>query len=726
MKKSVIALAMAVCLAHPSWASDVTIAAVSINGSHKSDVEELRVREDGQLLISIDRWTQWGVQVPASLADRDAVSPSDLNADVQFDPATQSYSINVPAKYLPARNYNQASRLRTNVGPSPKGVMLGYDYRAQDSESYGFTQSLSYDVRTNVLGGALFGAGQFNKDSTGLIHERSLTTWSRDLYASQTRVQIGDVINATPNGSLLGSRNLLGVRVGTDRSLSDDAFYPVPTFNGVADTRSTAEVFVNSVRASQQQFQPGPYQFANLNSPIGLSTVSMVVRDELGREYWTTRQFYSTPKALAKGRSEWEVSGGLMRNGGLGNNYADLAANAVYARGMSDRWTTTAAFQATATGRTAMWGNLWTFGRWGAATFDIATSGDGMAATIGYERRTNGVSWSASHTHVTDDYWNLNRERSRFALESQTTLGVAYRQNSFSAALNYSDVRYSNRSTQLLTAQSRWQLNSRSELSVFAQRDLSLRDTTLNLGFRYQFGSSASTSVNLNDGEWFGQANGSTTLKNRRLSWNASASANNHYVAGRWDLPMSTLLLQNSTTNTVFGANGGVWIGEGGVLPTSRPFGSYALIRVPNLPNTHVQLTGKSVTTNALGVAVVPNVSALFDQTVTVDALSLPFGVQLDSLSKKIVAPRGGGTKLQFDVVSNTTREYVVVQNGVPIDMANVKGKETVIGVRGALVLEAPIPGDVLTVEKDGSTCAITIPHSGELDKPILECKEVL
>ncbi|MDZ5777301.1 hypothetical protein U4I94_23045, partial [Stenotrophomonas maltophilia] len=227
----------------------------------------------------------------------------------------------------------------------------------------------------------------------------------------------------------------------------------------------------------------------------------------------------------------------------------------------------------------------------------------------GYERRTNGLSWSASHTHVTDDYWNFNRERSRFALESQTTLGVAYRQNNFSAALNYSDVRYSNRSTQLLTAQSRWQLNSRAELSAFAQHDLSLRDTTLNVGFRYQFGS-GSASVSHNDGEWFGQANGSTTLKNRRLTWNASASAGNHYVAGRWDLPMSTLLLQNSTTSTVFGANGGVWIGEGGVLPTSRPFGSYALIRVPNMPNARVQLTGKSVTTNALGVAVVPNVSA--------------------------------------------------------------------------------------------------------------------
>lgn len=725
MKRSVIALAMAVCFAQTTWASDATIAAVSINGSLKSDVEELQVRDDGQLLIAKERWAQWGIQLPASLSGRDLVSPSDLNADVQYDAATQSYDILVPAKYLPARDYNPVSRMRTDVGPSPKGLMLGYDYRAQDSDTYGFTQSLSYDIRSNVLGGTFYGAGQLNDDSNGLSHERSLTTWSKDLYASQTRVQIGDVINATPNGALLGSRNMLGVRVGTDRSLSNDAFYPVPTFNGVADTRSTAEVFVNSVRASQQQFQPGPYQFASLNAPIGLSTVSMVVRDELGREYWTTRQFYSTPKALAKGRSEWEASAGLMRNGGLGNDYADVAWNAVYARGMTDRWTTTAAFQGTAKGQSAMWGNLWTFGHWGAATFDIATSGDGMAATVGYERRTNGLSWSASHTHVTDDYWNFNRERSRFALESQTTLGVTYRQNNFSAALNYSDVRYSNRSTQLLTAQTRWQMNSRAELSAFAQHDLSLRDTTLNVGFRYQFGS-GSASVSHNDGEWFGQANGSTTLKNRRLTWNASASAGNHYVAGRWDLPMSTLLLQNSTTSTVFGANGGVWIGEGGVLPTSRPFGSYALIRVPNMPNARVQLTGKSVTTNALGVAVVPNVSALFDQTVTVDALSLPFGVQLDSLSKKAVAPRGGGTKLQFDVLSNTTREYVVVRNGVPIDMANVVGKQTVVGMRGALVLEAPIAGDVLTIEKDGSTCAITIPQSGELDKPILECKEVL
>ena len=110
----------------------------------------------------------------------------------------------------------------------------------------------------------------------------------------------------------------------------------------------------------------------------------------------------------------------------------------------------------------------------------------------------------------------------------------------------------------------------------------------------------------------------------------------------------------------------------------------------------------------------------------TVDALSLTFGVKLDSLSKKAVAPRGGGAKLQFDVVSNTTREYVVVRNGVPIEMANVLGKETVVGMRGALVLESPLVGDVLTIEKDGSRCAITISQSSELDKPILECKEVL
>lgn len=724
MRRAVIAFAMACCFSQTSFAAEhSTIASIKINGTSKSDVEEVRV-QNGEVLTEPAAWRKWGVDVPAELSVKPLVSSADLEADVQFDQQLQQFNITVPAKFLPLNTYVSSSRLRTNVGTAPKGMMVGYDFRATNSDFSGFSQSLSYDVRSNAFGGALFAAGQLNDDRTGLSHQRSLTTWSKDIYSKQLRVQVGDVINATPNGALLGSRNMLGVRIGTDRSLSSDLFYPVPTFSGVADTRSTAEVFVNSVRASQQQFQPGPYQFASLNSPIGLSTVSMVVRDQFGREYWTTRQFYSTPKALAKGRSEWEVTAGAMRNGGLGNDYADLAASGVYSRGVTDRWTTTAAFQATATGQSAMWGNLWTFGRWGAATLDLASSGDGMAATIGYERRTNGLSWSASHTRVTNDYWNFNRERSRFALESQTTLGVAYRQNTFSAALNYSDVRYSNRSTQLITAQLRWQLNSRAELSAFAQHDLTLRDTTLNVGFRYQFGS-GSASVNFNDGEWFGQANGSTTLKNRRLTWTASASAENHYVAGRWDLPMSTVLLQNSTTNTVFGASGGLWIGEGGVVPTSRPYGSYALISVPNQPNARVQLTGKSVTTNAQGVAVVPNVSALFDQSVTVDALSLPFGVQLDSLSKKIVAPRGGGVKLQFDVLSNATREYVVVRNGQPVELAAVVGRAVIVGMRGALVLDAPTVGEVLLIEKDGVRCLVTIPQSGELDRPVLECGDV-
>ena len=89
MNKSVMALAMAVCFAQTTWASDATIAAVSINGSLKSDVEELHVRDDGQLLIAKERWAQWGIQLPASLSERDVVSPSDLNADVQYDPANQ-------------------------------------------------------------------------------------------------------------------------------------------------------------------------------------------------------------------------------------------------------------------------------------------------------------------------------------------------------------------------------------------------------------------------------------------------------------------------------------------------------------------------------------------------------------------------------------------------------------------------------------------------------------
>lgn len=719
--------------------SNETLAGISVNGKSMSDVEPVQVVGD-TIALPRERWESFRVTVPDTITD-EIINADALGVTVTFDASKQLYMLSVPSARLPSQQLGSGRELHTDLSEGPKGLMIGYDVSSYHSDQW--RTSVAHDVRTNVWGGNAFYSAQFNTDAEGSDYQRSLTTWSKDIFSKSVVVQVGDVFNTPRNASLNGVVNIGGIRVGTDRSLRSDNLYPVPMLGGVADTRSTAELLVNSQRNQQAELRPGPYQFANLNINGGLNDIALVVRDEFGRETLTTRSVYIIPNSLRQGASEWEFQAGKLRHGSLGNNYDEFVASGFYSRGLNDRWTISGSAQVAEGKSNIMLGNLFNLGRMGALSVDVAKGGNGMAYTASYERRSRNWAVQASHTQMDDDYWQVSDLRDQlFRAKSLTSAGFALYRPGVTGSINYTKVQYDGRDpNEVLSARAQWRVSTKDELSFFASRNLTSKDTMAMVSWRHQWGQVTAGTVtanNTNRGNILNAALRSrTSVAGQTVNWSATANQNPNgnttYLQAR--TRFSKIELDADTSSGVYsqtriGARGGLWLGEGGVALTARPYGSYALVNVGQ-PHSVVRVGGQRLKSNRSGVAVISNVQSLHRTAVTVDGTTLPFDVQLASSSQYFVAPRNGGAKVTFVAISNTMREYRLVRHGVPIENGRFLQTcdETVaIAPGGAFVLAKPSEGASVEAVTETGRCTATLPaiSSSIFDVFSIECKEVI
>lgn len=703
------AVALALSLTAPTYAyasePTTTLAAISLNGRSVSVVEEIFFQDDG-VLLPRSRWEEFGVVVPKNLGSG-LVNSTQLSAIVVFDEAKQAYSITVPAKFLPKQAFASHTYLNTNVSRSARGVMLGYDISAAQNQGDTFA-SLGYQLQSNMFSGSLFYTAQYNTTPSGSEHARALTTWTKDLYNIHAVVQVGDVFSTPRNAALGGTVNLAGARIGSDVALHGAPLYPVPLLGGVADTRSTAEILLNDVSSHKTPLEPGPYQFSNMSYRNGLNDVSLRVRDEFGRESFISRSVYVLPASLRQGAHEWELQAGLVRNGNTGDNYGRMAVSGFYARGLTDRWTMTTSAQFAAGRSNIVLGNMWNMGRFGAVTLDLAKGGDGNGYTVAYERRSRYWSVSASHTQMSDDYWWQGdiRGSSVRALHA-TSVSGSVTNGRVTANLSYTDIGYANgRERQLIAARARYRLSSKNELSLFASVEQSTGDKEVMLGWRHRFDGNTTgylTARAAPEITYNAQLNGSGSLAGVPYTWGASntdtGSGRTTYVSGRAQFSTVELGLSASSgdyNETQLSARGGLWIGQGGVVPTRMSHGSWAVVRVPGQPNVKLVAGGRRVTTNRNGTAIVADLPSLMENDVSIDAQTLDQSIEVDGLKNTVVAPRNGGVDVLFATKANTIRQYQLMLNGVPYAPKSLiyKNASVTVGSDGVFVLNNPAFGE--------------------------------
>lgn len=740
-------LVLALMLALPAHAEE-TLVLLVVDGKPMGG--EPRMLDPEQLAFSLDEWTALGVNVPKPLRTKASLSAEALGVGVEYVSEKAELRITIPAALRPRQKLGWVRELPSKVDPAPKGVMLDYDVAATVQGSHRAV-SVGHVARAGIAGGVLTTTGQANWVDGNSDYIRGRTTWQRDNLASGTTLQLGDV--GLPNNGLNNPALLGGVRIGSDRFLKrQGAGYDIPLIGGLADTRSTAEVFINEHQRATGQVAPGPYELAPTIAVPGLNNLEVVQRDQFGREQTFSRSFYTHPDLLRKGTTEWDIAAGAVRTDPIGNHYEGLAVQGTIHRGLTDRWTAGVTVQSGKVGdqggRNATLHNTVSLGHGGLLQADVSTSqrddgAKGSALRVGYERRSQNWSISASHMRKSDDYWEISDfQGSPFKIHEQTTAALSFRPQGqpWQASLSYSDIHYNDQRLQRVSAMA--SLNqARATWMVGVSHDLGTGDNQAFVGVRLKNSRLGQTSFVARAAPNVGPRldatySGATDIAGRSLRYQVGASlgdTNNAYgsvntsVAGG-DLTLEARKFGDEPVLVNGRYRNSVWIGEGGIINGrgNLPGSSFALVEVPGQAGIDVGGGGTRQTpTNRRGYALLPGLPGLSPTNVAIDATQLPVDVSMEGSHAVVVAPRQGGAKVVFPVEHQTVQQWEVrVGDDYAPENARVvsdQGETFRLGARGVLVFEKP--ARTARMELDGKFCELALPAEGgrvlcTLDEP--------
>jgi outer membrane usher protein FimD/PapC len=172
---------------------------------------------------------------------------------------------------------------------------------------------------------------------------------------------------------------------------------------------------------------------------------------------------------------------------------------------------------------------------------------------------------------------------------------------------------------------------------------------------------------------------------------------------------------QSSVSGSVAGA---LFIDHKGIAFGRPAYSSYVVVDVPGQAGIPVRVGGSPAgVTNAQGRVLVTNVSGLLPTEVSLKDKELPMGVEIGETKKSVTAPRQGGVRVTFPVLTQNARAFTVTGKAIPPgSMATTSTEQAVVGFDGALYLEHPEPGQ--TVE-------ITDVCKGNLPSPLTALGEV-
>jgi len=221
-------------------------------------------------------------------------------------------------------------------------------------------------------------------------------------HESLTTYRAGDAINS----GLAWTRPIRmgGFQVQRNFGLRPDLItLPLPAAEGSAAVPSTADVYINNIKAFSQEIGTGPYRLSNLPAVAGSGNALVVLRDASGRETATSLPFYASANLLAPGLFDYSVEAGLPRlsYGTSSDTYVTKPiASGSLRYGISD-WLTFAGHFETGAGLiNGSSGIAARTGSFGVASFAVAASqyqnATGFQTYLSYETKLWNVNVSAS------------------------------------------------------------------------------------------------------------------------------------------------------------------------------------------------------------------------------------------------------------------------------------------------------------------------------------------
>lgn len=355
-----------------------------VDGRNRGVVARV-VEEGGQFLVATADLTAAGLKGGTGpMTPLSAVGVT----DVQVVTATQQLLLTTQAG--PERQVLDLRGTGSYVTPrSDTGFVVRYDLSGVFGERFGgWSAAAALAGSVFTPRGRLDATGWMRADEDVARFIRLDTAVELNDAERMRRVVVGDSVSS----QLPWSRSVrfAGVQVARDFSLQPDLVtLPTIDFLGKASAPSNVDVFVNAARVYTGKVEPGPFEVRDIPVVTGSGEAVIVVRDVLGRAVSTTLPLYASDDLLAEGLTDYSLEAGVLRRAyGLKSFvYDEPVATATVRRGISDRLTAQAHFEASPDVAVAGGGATFAMGAAGVASANLAASANGgLLYALSFER----------------------------------------------------------------------------------------------------------------------------------------------------------------------------------------------------------------------------------------------------------------------------------------------------------------------------------------------------
>lgn len=699
---------------------------LTINLVPKGEVVVILRSED--VLIRVTDLETAGVTPPPgkreTIEGESYISLASLSPQLTYELDEKALSLKITAasNLLGSTIRNASSRKPANILYT-KDASLFFNYSISALNLQENTRSFSGTGEANLSLGNNRIWTNFSVNSQGKFL-RGLSQFTHQNPQTLNQWTIGDINAQT--GNLGGGATLGGISFGRNFSL-DPYLSTAQPFNlqGAVNSPSTVEFYANNSLVRREELPPGQFELRNLIIPAGSSTTRLVIRDAFNREQVITRPFYYSPNLLQTGLSDYSLNLGFRRDNFSKNfSYSDPLFLGRYRQGLTDALTAGVRLEAAA--------NLISGGgeitlNTGFGTWELGLAGSqgegftGYAGFLGYSYTSPKLSFGATVRVLSPHYAtsSLTPKADRSLLETRVQIGIPLGSlGSLTAGYALSNSRDQGLSDRLSLSSS---IRLSSKMNLFANVSRTHQpeqetENSLFVGLSYIFGNR--TTGNLSYQQRNDQRTMAADLQNSLALENGlgyrlrtqfqddiqSTNVQLQYQTnfGRYDLNYSKTDSQISTLINLTGGVGYI----GGTPFLSRPINnSYALVRVPGIPNVRVYLNNNQVgRTNAQGNLIVTNVLPYYGNRLSVNTADISLDYTIVDSIRYVAPPVGAGAIVEFQVVklqafTGTISLEIGGKTIIPVYgqlTVRREGKEvqSPLGEQGQFYLENLLPGE--------------------------------
>lgn len=676
------------------------LSVIEVDGHELARMVELKWI-DGELAILAESAETAGLPLVAGSTGYLKLSELEI-ARFDFNRITQRLSVKNFRRGDGPNNVNVARR---DFDPGQTAPLLAgiVDYSLTGTVSGGRTQVGAFVAPRVTFGNFNLGTAFTYRSDAGSDRPdivRLDTTATMALPGKALVLRAGDVI--TSGSEVQRPLRVGGLQIGTDFALRPDIITnPLPQFEGQVAVPTSVDLIVNDRRFQASEIEAGDFRVHNIPVAAGRGEVSVVLRDELGRESVQTTQIYVAPEMLAKGITEWGATMGWVRRrfGTASNDYRDLVGTFFIRRGLSK------SLSVGASGEVGL--GVWNIGMQAQATlghiamahgevrYSKTSTGSGALFKLGIESMGSGISGRIEAIAPTPGYRDIAAQSGDGSVPRQLIgsvdfdLGQTTRfQLSATRLTRAAEPLLGRRSekTTVIRASARHELRSTVSLSadVSYRRNRGRSEFVAGLNIAIRFGprSSASAALRHSANEkiagqlsYFrpdteiGQTGYAAHAKlgaSSRLSATAAyrapfarVSADAEYVAGR--------LAARAR------AEGSLVLADNRLFARDRASEAYALVRTGNVGGVTVTHEHREVgTSDKSGRLLVTRVTPLVPMQFDVAPDKLPTVAVARSTYRRMQAARGGVVLVDMDIEAyRSVLLRVVDANGDPLPVGS-------------------------------------------------------